>query len=112
MQVSNRNRTEDLARIFKALSDPNRLAILQVLRECCGTQCRLPSDASGNSVSEIAECFDLALSTVSHHLKELKNAGLIHCSKRGQWVYCSPNQDALKQIRDFIGDTSAADHKF
>ena len=103
MEVSKYSGIEDLARIFKALSDPNRLAILQVLRECCGAECRLPTDASGNSVSEIAKCFYLALSTVSHHLKELKNAGLINCSKRGQWVYCSPNQEALKQIREFVG---------
>jgi DNA-binding transcriptional ArsR family regulator len=44
----------------------------------------------------------LSLSTVSHHLKELRNAGLIVCQKRGQWVHCAPNGEILKQVRDFV----------
>ncbi len=91
---------EDLAQIFKALADPNRLAILQLIRDQ-GARCR-PSDGEhGSCVTDIAERFDLALSTVSHHLKELKNAGLILCTKQGQWVYCTPNQEALKRIKRF-----------
>ena len=93
---------DDLARVFKALSDPNRLAILQLVRErgsaCCGTGA-LPERGC---VSEIAEEFDLALSTVSHHVKELKNAGLIQCVKRGQWVYCLPNLELLKKVSRFV----------
>jgi ArsR family transcriptional regulator len=91
-----------LARIFKALSDPNRLAILELVRKRCAGGCRLSSDDEGNSVSAIAEEFDLALSTVSHHLKELRTAGLIQCEKRGQWVYCAPNEEVLKEIEGFI----------
>lgn len=94
--------TQELARIFKALSDPNRLAILQVLRNECGGSCRFEPGDTGNTVSEIADRFDIALSTVSHHLKELKNAGLIDCVKRGQWVYCSPKPEVLAQIREFV----------
>jgi len=94
--------TEELARIFKALSDPNRLAILQLMRERCGAGCRFSAAEEGSSVSEIAKEFDLALSTVSHHLKELRNAGLIVCEKRGQWVHCAPNEDALKKIAEFV----------
>ena len=62
-----------------------------------------PSDV-GNSVSDIASRFDLSLSTVSHHLKELRNAGLIICEKRGQWVYCRPNPDVFKDIEGFLDD--------
>lgn len=94
--------TDELARIFKALSDPNRLAILQMLREECGGTCRFEPGDNGNTVSEIADRFDIALSTVSHHLKELKNAGLIECVKRGQWVYCSPRPEVLARIREFV----------
>lgn len=95
-------RIDRLARIFKALSDPNRLAILELVRKRCGKGCRLSSDEEGNSVSAIAEEFDLALSTVSHHLKELRTAGLIRCEKRGQWVYCASNEEPLKEIEGFI----------
>ena len=94
----------ELARIFKALSDPNRLAILQVLREECGGACRIDPDRPGATVSAIADRFELSISTVSHHLKELRNAGLIRCVKRGQWVYCSPDEESLESIQSFIGD--------
>ena len=95
-------RIERLARIFKALSDPNRLAILDLVRKRCGKGCRLSAQDEGNSVSAIAEEFDLSLSTVSHHLKELRNVGLIRCEKRGQWVFCAPDEEVLKEIEGFI----------
>ncbi len=93
---------EELATIFKALSDPNRLAILELLRKECGGSCRLEGGLDGSTVSAIADCFEIALSTVSHHLKELKNAGLIDCVKRGQWVHCAPNAEALRRIERFV----------
>jgi DNA-binding transcriptional ArsR family regulator len=92
----------ELSKVFKALSDPNRVAILQMLRETCGGSCRLPAEADGNTVTEIACCFDLSLSTISHHLKELRNAGLVDCVKRGQWVHCSPNADTLRRVAEFM----------
>lgn len=96
------DRLNRLARIFKALSDPNRLAILELVRTRCGKGCRLSETDEGNSVSAIAEEFDLALSTVSHHIKELRTAGLIRCEKRGQWVYCASDEEVLKEIEGFI----------
>jgi len=92
---------EELARIFKALSDPHRVAILQILREQCGGSCTVPG-GDGSTVSEIACCFELALSTVSHHLKELRNAGLVECVKRGQWVHCSVNEETLRKAARFM----------
>lgn len=96
-------KTEELADIFKALSDPNRLKIIQLLRECCGPGCCAPAEANGdNTVSRIAGQFDLALSTVSFHIRELKRAGLIVCEKRGQTVYCGPNEEALRELAQYI----------
>jgi ArsR family transcriptional regulator len=94
---------DELARIFKALSDPNRLAILKQLRDCCPGGCCFDAEQEGQSVSQIAERFNLALSTVSHHIKELRNAGLIVCTKKGKWVHCSFNEEAFKKISDFLG---------
>ena len=91
-----------LATIFKALSDPNRLGILQMLRDECGGECRFETDGDGKTVSEIAGYCEVGLSTVSHHLKELRLAGLIDCEKRGQWVRCSPNPRALAAVRQFL----------
>jgi DNA-binding transcriptional ArsR family regulator len=95
---------KELAEIFKALSDPNRLAILQALRECCGPGCCAPEEGRGNTVSKIAGRFDLSLSTVSHHLKELRKAGLIRCEKRGQQVVCTPDPEVLRLIEEFLAD--------
>lgn len=93
--------TSDLAAIFRALGDPNRLAIFELVRER-GSGVRTLEDAQ-NSITKIAREFDLSLSTVSHHLKELRNAGLIRCDKRGQTVYCTPDPRALRTIERFLG---------
>ena len=92
----------ELAGIFKALGDGTRLAIFELIRERCGGV-GIPEDQVGNTVSRIADEFEVSLSTVSHHLKELRNAGLIVCEKRGQSVHCTPNEDTLKEIEGFLG---------
>ena len=91
-----------VAKVFKALADETRLAIFELVRARCPEGCRLTQAELGHTVSEIAEYFDLALPTVSHHLKELRNAGLIRCEKRGRWVHCTPNQAALDEIANFV----------
>jgi DNA-binding transcriptional ArsR family regulator len=94
-------RDVDLALVFRALSDPSRLAIYQLVRECCADDALHSTGDLRNSVSEIARRFDLSLSTVSHHLKELRTAGLIRCERRGQHILCTANPDVLKQIDEF-----------
>lgn len=84
-----------LARALRALANPNRLAIFERIHDeglCCRT------DRKGNTVCAIAEDFDLALSTVSHHLKELRDAGLITCERRGQQVVCAVNHATLNRM--------------
>ena len=49
----------------------------------------------------------MSLSTVSHHIKELRNADLIRCEKRGQTVYCSPNTQILEEVERFVGGVKA-----
>jgi len=91
-----------LARVFKALGDANRLAIFQLLRERCAGGCTVSEQGIDRTVSEIAKDFDLALSTVSHHLKELRNAGVIICEKRGKQVYCRVNSALLRDLESFM----------
>jgi DNA-binding transcriptional ArsR family regulator len=84
-----------LSTLLRALANPNRLAIFERIHAdglCCRT------DRKGNTVCAIAEDFHLALSTVSHHLKELRSAGLITCERRGQQVVCAINYDTLGQV--------------
>jgi DNA-binding transcriptional ArsR family regulator len=99
--------TEDLARIFRALGDPSRLAIFEVVRSACADDSGHSSEELRNSVTEIAREFDLSLSTVSHHLKELRNAGLIRCERRGQHIFCSTSPDALAVVDVFLRGTGS-----
>jgi ArsR family transcriptional regulator len=96
------DRAKGLARVFKALGDENRLAIFQLLRERCAGGCEVSEDGADRTVSEIAKEFDLALSTVSHHLKELRNAGLVVCEKHGKRVYCQVNATLLEDLEAFM----------
>lgn len=49
--------------------------------------------------------FELALSTVSHHLRVLHEAGLIKCEQRGRYTYCGVNWETIEQLRAFLGAT-------
>jgi ArsR family transcriptional regulator, arsenate/arsenite/antimonite-responsive transcriptional repressor len=95
-------RSMDLARVFKALGDPTRLAIYEIVRD--GTDPREGHSTAEieNSISGIAARFDLTLSTVSHHIKELRGAGLIRCERRGQSIYCSVDPAVLEEVRTFL----------
>lgn len=77
-----------LAPMFKALGDPVRLRLLSLIasqgREVC--------------VCELTPLFALSGPTISHHLKVLREAGLIDCERRGTWVYYWPQPAALAQL--------------
>jgi ArsR family transcriptional regulator len=78
-----------LASMCKALGNTHRLRIFQRLMSCCtpGTVCALEG-ASPNCVGELGTELDIAASTLSHHIKTLAQAGLIHLHRRGQFVDC------------------------
>ena len=84
---------------FKALANENRLAIFKYLRKH-ERVCVSPQE--GCNVGDIARQFDLALSTVSHHLRVLHEAGLIECEQRGQYTYCIINQQAVDELQAFF----------
>lgn len=96
--------SDKLVTIFKALANSNRLEIFKLIRQMETKCCDLPIDE--NAVCSIASNFNLALSTVSHHIKELKNANLIRCERQGQSVYCRIEPNALKEIRRFFDEMS------
>lgn len=74
-----------LARVAKALGDPIRLQIIDVLRRHGGTVC----------VCEITPLFDVGQPTVSHHLRVLRDAGLVASERRGQWAYYTVTPGSL-----------------
>jgi DNA-binding transcriptional ArsR family regulator len=89
----------DMAKVFKALSDPTRLAIFELVRDCNKDGCT--DDQVSDNLTEIAERFGLSLSTVSHHVKELRSSGLITCEKRGQRLHCWVDPDVLCELEAF-----------
>ena len=89
----------DLARMFKALGDPVRLRLLSLVA----------SHASGEAcVCEISPAFDLTQPTISHHLKVLREAGLLACERRGTWVYYWVVPSALAQLSAVLGSTDVS----
>ncbi len=69
---------ETLARVFKALGDPVRLRLLSMIASRSGGEV---------CVCDLTPAFDLSQPTISHHLKLLRQAGLIASERRGTWVY-------------------------
>ena len=74
------------ARIFKALGDPVRLRLLSLLAARQGGEV---------CVCDLTPAFELSQPTISHHLKLLRQAGLIDCERRGTWVYYWVRPEAL-----------------
>ncbi|MFD7918145.1 ArsR/SmtB family transcription factor [Streptomyces sp. NPDC059740] len=68
----------ELAAVFKALGDPVRLRLLSMIASRAGGEV---------CVCDLTPAFDLSQPTISHHLKLLRQAGLIDCERRGTWVY-------------------------
>jgi ArsR family transcriptional regulator, arsenate/arsenite/antimonite-responsive transcriptional repressor len=84
----------DLARMFKALGDPVRLQLLS----------RVASHAGGEAcVCDLSVGFDLTQPTISHHLKVLRETGLLQCERRGTWVYYWVVPSALAQLSAVLG---------
>ena len=75
---------------FKALSDPTRREILQLLQN------------GPMTAGEIVERFDMTGATISHHLSILKNAGLIDAEKRGKYIYYELNLSVLDEILSWM----------
>jgi DNA-binding transcriptional ArsR family regulator len=82
---------ERRARVFAALSDPNRLRIVELL-----------IDHDEIRGKEAAEALGISLSLYSHHAKALRQAGIVSCRKRGQSVYYSLERDLLDEALNVL----------
>ena len=79
----------ELARVFKAMGDPVRLRLLSLIAS---------HDGGEACVCDLTDVFDLSGPTISHHLKVLREAGLITGERRGTWVYYRVRPDLLAQV--------------
>jgi ArsR family transcriptional regulator, arsenate/arsenite/antimonite-responsive transcriptional repressor len=83
---------DDLAARFKALGDPTRVAIINSL-----------SAADEVCVCNLTATFHLSQPTISHHLKILREAGLVESSRRGTWAYYRLVPEAIAALRGALG---------
>jgi ArsR family transcriptional regulator, arsenate/arsenite/antimonite-responsive transcriptional repressor len=87
-----RQRAERMANVAKALGDPVRLQLVDVLRKHAGKVC----------VCELVPLFDLSQPTVSHHLKVLRDAGIVGSERQGLWAYYYVIPDTLKELSAWL----------
>ena len=84
----------DLAKVFKALGDPVRLRLMSMIAS--------RGEGGEVCVCELTPAFDLSQPTISHHLKLLRQAGLIDCERRGTWVYYWVLPGVLDRLAAFL----------
>src|SRR5438876_5508422 len=87
-----REEAQRMAQIAKALGDPVRLQLVDVLLRHAGRVC----------VCELVPLFDLSQPTVSHHLKVLREAGIVGSERHGLWAYYFVLPDALKELSEWL----------
>ncbi len=87
-----RAEAERMAAVAKALGDPIRMQLADVLRKHAGKVC----------VCELVPLFDLSQPTVSHHLRVLREAGIVESERQGLWAYYYVVPDALKELSTWL----------
>ena len=87
-----RDRAIGMAEVAKALGDPIRLQLVDVLRKHAGKVC----------VCELVPLFDISQPTLSHHLKKLREAGIVDSERRGLWAYYYVLPEALEELTAWL----------
>ncbi|MDI6725186.1 MAG: metalloregulator ArsR/SmtB family transcription factor [Methanobacterium sp.] len=91
--------TKKMAKVFKALSNPNRLELyLQIVKAhetCYEANC-------GCFISDIAKSLNIGAPTISHHLKELANAELIFTERKGKFVVARVNEEMVNEVNELL----------
>jgi ArsR family transcriptional regulator len=87
----------DLAMAFKAMGDPVRLQLLSMIAS---------ADGGEVCVCDLTPAFDLTGPTISHHLKVLREAGLVESDRRGTWVWYRANRSKLAALSTVLDATA------
>jgi len=87
-----KNKYENNAKVFQALSDPNRLMIIEMLqsRERCAC--------------ELLEDLNIVQSTLSHHMKILCDSGLVDSRRHGKWMYYSLSKEVCEAAKNLLNE--------
>src|SRR3954462_10950323 len=82
-----------LAPAFKALGDPVRLQLMSMIASAPGGEI---------CVCDLTPAFEVSGSTISHHLKTLREAGLVDAERRASWVYYRPRPGLMRQLATLL----------
>jgi ArsR family transcriptional regulator, arsenate/arsenite/antimonite-responsive transcriptional repressor len=93
------DQASELSRLFKAMGDPVRLRLLSLIASHAGGEV---------CVCDLTDAFDLTGPTISHHLRVLREAGLISGERRATWVYYRVEPDALLRLSAVLVPDDAA----
>lgn len=91
--------TKKMAKIFKALSNPNRLELYLKIVE---NQEASYDDCDGCLISTISQTFNIGSPTISHHLKELSNADLIFTERKGKFLVARINKNIFDEVNEIL----------
>ncbi len=83
-------------KVFKALGDPKRAMIVDMLS--CGELC----------ACKILERFEMSQSTLSHHMKILCECGIVKAREEGKWTYYSPDDETISKTKQFFDTITSA----
>lgn len=92
MQIGDTAQAETIASTFKAISHPVRIRILELLSRQSSPMC----------VCHIEARFTLSQPTISHHLRLLREAGLVDSERRGTWIYYSVRREGVEPLNSFV----------
>src|SRR4029078_12147478 len=86
-----------MAEVAKALGDPVRLQLVDVLRKHAGKVC----------VRALVQLFDISQPTLSHHLKKWREAGIVDSERRGLWAYYYVRPEALEELTAWLSSATS-----
>ena len=89
----------ELAVAFKALGDPVRLQLMSMIASAPGGEI---------CVCDLTPAFEVSGSTISHHLRTLREAGLVDAERRASWVYYRPRPGLMRQLATLLTPDEAA----
>ena len=91
--------TKKMAKVFKALSNPNRLELYLKIVENQETSYKTGCECL---ISDIAKSLNIGPPTISHHLKELANAELIFTERKGKYLVAKVNEEMIDEVNELL----------
>jgi ArsR family transcriptional regulator len=96
-------KTDGIEAQLKAIADPARRRILELLRRKGGCSCAdVPACDPGKCVCDLEADLKLSQPTITHHVQVLRDAGLVRTEKIGRWLYCNRDEAALDRLAEWL----------